>query len=781
MSPRKKYCKWSKDSLEVALRAIRLDKMSVKAASSRYGIPRRTLGDYVKRAASSKVHGGRRSTLSNEEEQLLVERMTRLADVGFPMRPKVLKKMVFEFCEENEIPHQFNETKKSAGKHWLKLFLKRHPDLSLRKAQHLNEARARKLNKVVVSDYFNKLQKVMVENDLMGHPERIFNMDEKGCQLSLHKQPQVLAKKGSHRVHYRGKEHGENVTIVGCSSATGVTIPPMIIFKGQRRKEEWGDNLPAGCVFTMTAKGSMTTEVFQDWLEHLQRFKPSSDIKCLLILDGASCHISLKIAEMAERLGLILFFLPSNTTHELQPLDKSVFKPFESFWDDELMLFWSRTNDAIMNKQRFGLIFTPAWDKATSPSNVRAGFEACGIYPFNPNRIPEEAFAPAELTEAVQRSPQASTSRQDSRNLTPRQEPSKKEAQKRKAINEKNEKSISIDSSTDSDDFFSDSSSEEYTPEVKRQNRLKNMLRTPQIPQPSTSRRTRKAFNSSAMVLNKKLFIPIPPATSGGKQVASLVEFLTQNEPQQSSNKPKEPSKEPLQPSKKPLQLSKKPQQSTNEPQQPSKEPKQSSKEPQQPSKEPPQSSKEPQQPSKELPQSSKKPQQPSKKPQQSTNEPQQSSKEPQQPSKELPQSSKKPQKPSKKPQQSTNEPQQPSKELPQSSKKPQQPSKKPQQPSKEPQQSSKEPQQPSKELPQSSKKPQQPSKELPQSSKKPQQPSKEPPRKTSEKEAWYCFVCEVCEFKDMRACNICARFAHEECIGFTKDDDDLFVCPSCE
>lgn len=45
MPPRnkEKYCKWSKDSLEVALRAVKIDKMSVKAASSRYGIPRRTV------------------------------------------------------------------------------------------------------------------------------------------------------------------------------------------------------------------------------------------------------------------------------------------------------------------------------------------------------------------------------------------------------------------------------------------------------------------------------------------------------------------------------------------------------------------------------------------------------------------------------------------------------------------------------------------------------------------------------------------------------------------
>jgi len=61
-------------------------------------------------------------------------------------------------------------------------------------------------------------------------------MDEKGCQLSLHHQQKVLAKKGSKRVHLVAPEHGENVTIVACGSASGIVIPPMIIFKGQRKK-----------------------------------------------------------------------------------------------------------------------------------------------------------------------------------------------------------------------------------------------------------------------------------------------------------------------------------------------------------------------------------------------------------------------------------------------------------------------------------------------------------------------------------------------------------------
>ncbi|CAH2000074.1 unnamed protein product [Acanthoscelides obtectus] len=44
---------------------------------------------------------------------------------------------------------------------------------------------------------------------------------------------------------------------------------------------------------------------------------------------------------------------------------------------------------------RFGILFSKVWDKAATPANVKAGFEATGIFPFNPDRIPEEVYAPS--------------------------------------------------------------------------------------------------------------------------------------------------------------------------------------------------------------------------------------------------------------------------------------------------------------------------------------------------------------------------------------------------
>lgn len=273
----------------------------------------------------------------------------------------------------------------------------RHPEVAKRKSQRMNPGRAMKLNKFIANDYFVKLRNILVEMSLMTFPEKIFNMDEKGCRLHLHKDPQVYAKKGSKRVHYVSKEHGESVTIVGCGNAIGTVITPIILFKGKRMKPEWKDKLPTGSDCLMTPKGCMTTEAFCVWLKHFSRFKPNGP--CLLIFDGAISHLDYSIVEKAEDFDIKLFCLPSNTTHELQPLDKSCYGPFETFWDEQVLLYLDQTSHDDITKARFGKIFSPVWDKVMKPENVKSGFKGTGIYPFNPNVIPEQAFAPSDVTE----------------------------------------------------------------------------------------------------------------------------------------------------------------------------------------------------------------------------------------------------------------------------------------------------------------------------------------------------------------------------------------------
>jgi hypothetical protein len=50
----------------------------------------------------------------------------------------------------------------------------------------------------------------------------------------------------------------------------------------------------------------------------------------LLITNGHGNHITLKVMELTKELKLDMMTLPSYTSHALQPLDVSCFKPFKT-------------------------------------------------------------------------------------------------------------------------------------------------------------------------------------------------------------------------------------------------------------------------------------------------------------------------------------------------------------------------------------------------------------------------------------------------------------------
>ncbi|CAH2090234.1 unnamed protein product [Euphydryas editha] len=178
---------WSENDLVAAVQAVQCGRLSTYKAAERYKVPRRTIRNHLQ-TASLKKSLGRKPLLNDEQEAELVSRIMGFAAIGLPVTPLILRRLVFKFCEKNNIKHPFNQQAKVAGKDWFKNFMKRHPDISRRKAQFMNPARAQKLNKFIVDDHFQRLNDVYDKLDLKTHPEKIYNMDEKGCRLTIHHQ-----------------------------------------------------------------------------------------------------------------------------------------------------------------------------------------------------------------------------------------------------------------------------------------------------------------------------------------------------------------------------------------------------------------------------------------------------------------------------------------------------------------------------------------------------------------------------------------------------------------
>ena len=114
--------------------------------------------------------------------------------------------------------------------------------------------------------------------------------------------------------------------------------------------------------------------------------------KKVLIGDNLSSHFSHKVIKEARRNDIHFVFLPSNSTHLQQPLDVAFFAPLKRLWRKVLAEFKVTVrNKGSIQKADFPHLLCRLVNDLTETekgsANLKAGFEACGIWPINANRV----------------------------------------------------------------------------------------------------------------------------------------------------------------------------------------------------------------------------------------------------------------------------------------------------------------------------------------------------------------------------------------------------------
>ena len=94
-------------------------------------------------------------------------------------------------------------------------------------------------------------------------------------------------------------------------------------------------------------------------------------------------------------------FLPPNSTHLCQPLDVSFFGPLKTAWR-QIPTKWKKTEgrkQSTIPKHTFPRLVRQLNDRISdnSSSNIKSGFQKCGIVPLNRDKVleklPEESDA----------------------------------------------------------------------------------------------------------------------------------------------------------------------------------------------------------------------------------------------------------------------------------------------------------------------------------------------------------------------------------------------------
>ena len=200
-------------------------------------------------------------------------------------------------------------------------------------------------------------------------------------------------------MHSTVPNNKEHLTILSCINAVGHHVPNLYIFKGKRRHRNFILKCEPQAVMAMQPNAWMTAVLFSTWISRFisiltDRYGISHKNRHLLLLDGHGSHVTLEVVQKAKSQGLDIITLPSHTSHRLQPLDVSIFKPFKVAFRacrDK----WSIENKGRgARKEELAEWVATALKKVLTPIKITKGFEATSIWPLQPNAM-EKYMAPS--------------------------------------------------------------------------------------------------------------------------------------------------------------------------------------------------------------------------------------------------------------------------------------------------------------------------------------------------------------------------------------------------
>ena len=255
--------KWKDDNMLAAMQAVRSGQCGANKAARLHNVPPTTLKDRLSGRVKHGDKPGPDPYLTEAEEEELSTFLMNCSKIGYGKT----RREVFGIVQRT-IKKKGRSVENFNGEGWWTRFMARHPELSLRCSDPLSRVRS---NAVTTENmnYFALLKKTLVEKDLLDKPSHIiYNMDESGMPLDP-KPLKRVACKGMKKVHGQASGDKSQITVVGCANAAGRSLPPMVIFKGERFNHEWSKGEVPDTLYGMSESGWIDSELFYYWLEKL--------------------------------------------------------------------------------------------------------------------------------------------------------------------------------------------------------------------------------------------------------------------------------------------------------------------------------------------------------------------------------------------------------------------------------------------------------------------------------------------------------------------------------
>ncbi|XP_045542072.1 MFS-type transporter clz9-like [Papilio machaon] len=363
---------WDENLMARAIKEINDKRGSVKSIELKYNIPRTTLRRHIATGSAKKKLGRYKAVFTPQQEEELLEYVFHMDNIFFGLTKEDFLHLIFQYAEANNIPNPFKNG--TAGHDFYKGFIKRHPNLTLRRPEPTSIARARGFNRSQVYRFFDLLETEIEKHQI--DAMRLYNMDETGIQTSSNKPPRVLTTLGKKQVGFiASTERGRTTTVICCCNAAGSFLPPLMIFARKRMAPNLLDGAPPGTQAIVSDNGWTNGTVFLDWLRFfIDTVRPTAEKKVLLIMDNHESHKYLPALEFASKCHVIFVSLAPHTTHRMQPLDLCVYGPLKTYFERSVAIFQKTYVGRIINQKYVARLFGTAYLRAATTQNAKQLF-----------------------------------------------------------------------------------------------------------------------------------------------------------------------------------------------------------------------------------------------------------------------------------------------------------------------------------------------------------------------------------------------------------------------